>query len=116
MAKKSKLTPIHARKELLVAESELNRLELIKDLDHLKNEFNRVKRQTVVVGSVLSSVGLLATVASVFRRGGAKHSNGSAEPKPKAPWLATALEGARLGTSVFMKIRSILRERERDRH
>lgn len=117
MAKKPKLNPLEVRKELLVAESELNRVELANELDHLKYEFDRVKKQTVVVGSIISSLGLVATVASLFRRRGfGKTTHNGGTKLPKAPWLSTALEGARVGASIVMKIRSILRERERDRH
>jgi hypothetical protein len=115
MVKKQKLTPLVARKELLIAESELNRIELTGDLDHLRNEFDRIKKQTVIVGSIVSSVGLLATVASVFRRRPffqKSNTNG----RHKAPWIATALEGARIGSSIIMKVRSFLRERERQRN
>jgi hypothetical protein len=116
MAKKQKLETLEIQKQLLLAESELNRVELANDMNHFRREFDRIKKQTVVVGSIVSSLGLLATAASLFRRRVTKTNvNGSKPHMPKAPWLATALEGARVGASIIMKIRSIMRERDRDR-
>jgi hypothetical protein len=113
--KKTYLKTLESRKRLLLAESEVNRAELIKDWGTLNDEFSRVKRQVRAASSIASSAAVLATVFSLARRrfGAPDHANGRAQPPhPKAAWLSAALDGARVGASLFLKIRSFLRERK----
>jgi hypothetical protein len=106
------ISSLQTRKKLLLAESDVNRAELVKDLNALKGEVNRVKKNIRTVGSIASSAALLATAVSVFRQRFTppQDSNGA----KKRSWVRTALAGARIGTSLFLKIRSIIRERERE--
>ena len=109
--KKSYMNELERRKQALMAESEVNRIELLKDWDALKMEGNRVKKHLRNVGSVASSAAILATAAAVLRR----------RPEtPKAPknhsgpsWVHAALDGARTGASLFFKLRSLARDRRR---
>ena len=48
------LKVLEARKQLLLAESRVNRAELPKELDHLKDEINRVKKNVCMAGSIAS--------------------------------------------------------------
>jgi len=107
--KDSQLTPLEIRKKLLLAESELNRAELLKELEDLKGEIHRVSHHVRTIGSVASSAALLGTVVSIFQRrfSRAKDSNGH----EKSPWLSAAVDGARVGVSLFLKIKSLFRER-----
>jgi hypothetical protein len=106
--KNSSLNSLQTRKKLLLAESELNRAELVHELKMVKNEVAHIKKQVRTFGSIASSAALAATAFSLFRKRRAESSNGSG----KSSWLSTALAGARLGTSLFLKIKSMLRERE----
>lgn len=111
--KKSYLKTLDSRKQALLAESDVNRIELLKDWDALKAEANHVKKQLRAAGSIASSAAILATVATVLRR---RHEKAT-PPKPdnhaKVPWLGAALNGARVGASLFLKLRSYMRERHR---
>lgn len=106
--KKSYLRSLESRKRSLLAESEVNRIELAREWGDLRVEAQRVKRHLRAVSSIASSAALLATVASVFLR---RHETPKADGHEKAPWLAAALNGARVGASLFMRARSFMRER-----
>lgn len=102
---------LESRKQALLAESEVNRIELLKDWDALRIEANRVKKQVRNVGSIASSAALLATAASFFhRRPEAPQSAGNHAPAASS-WVNAALNGARAGASLFFKLRSLKRER-----
>jgi hypothetical protein len=111
----SQLKSLELRKQLLLAESEVNRGELIKEFDHLKSEFTRVKKNIRTIGSIASTAALVASAISIFhhRTQGTEHSNG-AEHKgsSKISWLSAALDGARMGASLFLKLKSMFRDRE----
>jgi len=113
--KVSQLKSLEARKRLLLAESEVNRGELMKEFDHLKGEFTRVKKNIQTIGSIASTAALVASAVSIFhnRTRGSEHSNGADHKgSSKASWISAALDGARMGASLFLKIKSFLRERE----
>jgi len=48
------LSPLEARKQLLVVESELNRAQLINELRGLKDELYQLKNQVEAIGSIAS--------------------------------------------------------------
>ena len=106
--KKSYLKALETRKQEILAQSDVTRLELLKDLEILKTELQRVKKQLRTAGSIASSVVVVAAAASVLGR---KHEPTKAETRAKVPWVAAALNGAKVGASLFMKLRSLTRER-----
>jgi hypothetical protein len=111
----SQLKSLEVRKQLLLAESEVNRAELIKEIDHVKGEFARVKKNIRTVGSIASTAALVATAVSVFhhRFNGSDNSNNTEhKSSSKVSWIAAALDGARMGASLFLKLKSMFRERE----
>lgn len=112
--KSTLLESLATRKRLLLAESELNRTELLKEVEHFKGEFTRVKKQVKTVGSIASSAAVIATAATLFHHHRQPENHEKKNGTGKVPWITAALEGARVGTSLFLKIRSLLRERERD--
>lgn len=108
MPRKSvQLTHLATRKRLLLAESEVNRAELGKELRELQKGFTHIKKQVRTASSIASTAAMLATAISLFRKPHASsHSNGA----EKTSWITSALSGARLGTSLFLKIKSLFRE------
>jgi hypothetical protein len=98
------------RKKLLLTESEVNRAELVRELHKVKNEISHIKEQVRTIGSVASTAALAATAFSLFRKHktSSESSNGSGKPS----WISAALAGARIGTSLFFKIKNIIRERK----
>jgi hypothetical protein len=107
--KKTYLRTLESRKQALLAESEVNRIELLKDFDALKTEANRIKKQLRAAGSIASSAAILTAVAAMMRR------RQPESPKPdnhaKPSWVNAALNGAQVGASLFFKLRSFMRQR-----
>jgi hypothetical protein len=107
------LKALEVRKQLLLAESEVNRTALLEDFNALKAavhaETDRVKKQVRTAGSIASSAALLVAGFSFFR-----HRQKTAEPdgSSKVPWITAALEGARAGASLFFKVKSYLKDRQ----
>jgi hypothetical protein len=106
--KRNYLSPIESRKQALLAESEVNRVELLKDWEALKAEATRVKKQWQTAGSIASSAAVVAATAALLRR---NHEPPKPNNHAKASWVAAALNGARFGASLFFKVRSFMRER-----
>lgn len=100
---------LEARKQLLLAESRVNRTEFPKELDHLKGEISRVKKRALMAGSIASAATLLGTTASAIHQH--FHSSEQARSSPKRSWVAAALGHATAGTTLFLKIKSLFRER-----
>jgi hypothetical protein len=111
--KKSYIKTLESRKRALMAESEVNRIELLKDWGALKAEGIRVKKHLLNVGSIASSAALLATAAAVFRRRPETSKQPETHPHAATSWINAALNGARTGASLFFKLRSLRRERNR---
>lgn len=103
------LSALEARKQLLLAESQLNREEFSKDLDHLKGEINRMKKKARVAGSIASAATVLTTTASAIHRH--FHPSDGSRSIPKRSWVSAALDHANAGTSLYLKIRSLFRSR-----
>ncbi|HEX3628537.1 MAG TPA: hypothetical protein VH280_24270 [Verrucomicrobiae bacterium] len=105
------MNTLESRKQSLMAESEVNRIELLKDWEALKADATRVRKHLFAAGSIASSAAVLATVAALIRR----HHEQPTAPKPeshsKVPWVSAAMDGARVGASLFFKVRSFMRER-----
>jgi hypothetical protein len=97
------LTPLETRKQLLLVESELNRVQLLNEIRALKNELGPLRQQLHAVGSLAASAAKLATtlsaVANIFsprdKRGEAKES-----------WFSTLLKGLQTGASLWETFKS----------
>jgi hypothetical protein len=98
-----------ARKQLLLAESKLNREEFSRELDHLRSEYDRMKRKARVAGSIASAATLLTTTASAIHRH--YHPSQQSSSRPKKSWVSAALSHASAGTSLYLKVRSLIRNR-----
>ena len=67
--KRPRLKPLEARKQLLLAESELNRARLLQVWNRLKNEARRLSHQTRPVGSFASLAAAAMAASSAWRHG-----------------------------------------------
>lgn len=103
------LKVLEARKQLLLAESRLNREELSKDLDRLRGEYYRMKKKARVAGSIASAATLVTTAASAVHRH--FHPSQHSQNIPKRSWVSAALDHANAGTSLYLKVRSLFRNR-----
>ncbi len=100
--KETHLTPLESRKQMLVLESELNRVQLLKELDELKVETQRLADQMRVLGSLATNVS--SALELVF-----KVQQAFSTTKEKFPKFFGILKGARAGASLWSAIRSWLR-------
>jgi hypothetical protein len=92
------LTPLEARKQLLLVESELNRVQLLNDVRVLQNEIQLVTNQVRAIGSFASSVAKMAdTVSSI----GHVFSHDEKGEHGKSSWISSLINGARTGASLW---------------
>jgi hypothetical protein len=106
--KKSRIELLHAERQILLAESELNRIQLLQEIERLRHECHRVAETLKTAGSVASSVAkagaLFLFVRRLFRGTGAK-SDSNAKPA-KNSFIPNLLKGLGAGFSFWESIRS----------
>jgi hypothetical protein len=100
--KKSQLTSLETRKQLLLVESELNRAQLLNELRDFKNEIHHLKHQVYAIGSVTSSAAKLAATFSAIRQA-FSHREDRVNGKS---WISTLLNGAQTCASLWGMLRS----------
>lgn len=104
LGKNPRLTALQARKQLLIAESELNRAQLAGDLAEIKKNASALAENAksfTVVGSAVGAV--IAGVRAFARHKAAGATN---EPKAKPSAFRTILRGASLVSSIWMASRA----------
>jgi negative regulator of sigma E activity len=94
------MNPLESRKQLLIAESELNRAQLAHELQTMAQEVRSFVNQARTIGSYASAAASLVAGLAVFRR---KKTTAAAE---KPSWLQTILNGAQLAGSLWSEFRS----------
>jgi len=99
--KKSQLTSLETRKQLLLVESELNRAQLLNELRDFKSEIRHLKHQVLEIGSIATSAAKLATTFSAIGQAFSHRNEGE-----KPSWISTLLNGAKAGTSLWLLLRS----------
>jgi hypothetical protein len=120
--KKSQLECLEARRKILIAESDLHRIQLQQEWIVLKEEIQHVVQPLKRFGDFASSAAKAGTMAAKagavvavagklwsLRRN--HHHNGSAEPGSfaKTSPLMTAFRGLRTGISLWVTLRSVFR-------
>ena len=90
---------LESRKQLLIAESELNRAHLIADWQTMGSEVHALTNRAKTMGSLASAATLLISALSAFRR------NKPAPAPQKTPWLQAVLKGAGLIGLFWSKFR-----------
>ncbi len=98
--KKSRINPLEARKQILIAESELNRAQLVGDLAALKADVCSLTDSAKSFGAIASSAAVLVAGLAGFRRG--KPEDAAAKPS----WPQTILKGAGLLSNLWLAFRS----------
>lgn len=88
--KTSRLNPLQSRKGLLLAESELNRAQLIGEMTAMAEDIRSLSNRMRSLGSIASAIAMLGVGLAAFRRGKAA----AAGAKPS--WLQTIVKGASL--------------------
>lgn len=98
--KMSHVTSRELQKQLLIAESELNRAQMVEDLTGLTAGVRTLARRAKSFGSIASSAAMLAAGLAACRRG--KPADANAKPS----WLQPVLKGASLISSFWLAFRS----------
>jgi hypothetical protein len=94
------MNPLESRKRILIAESELNRAQLVGDLAALTDGVRTLTTRAKSFGSIASSAAVLVAGLAAFRRGK------SVAPDAKSSWLRTVLKGAGLISTIWLAFRS----------
>jgi hypothetical protein len=97
--KNPRLNPLASRKQLLIAESELNRAQLVQDWQAVADEAQAVADRARTLGSVVSTTASLVAGLVSFRR------KKSAPAAAKPSWWQTILKGAELISTVWQVFR-----------
>ena len=100
------MNPLESRKQLLVAESELNRAQLVQDWQEMRGEVHSLASQARSISSIASAVATLVAGLSSLRH---KTSAPAAE---KPSWWQTILKGAGEVSNFWQAFRSQRREQD----
>jgi hypothetical protein len=104
--KKSQLTSLETRKQLLLVESELNRAQLHNELRDFKNEVHVLKNQMQAISSLAASA---AKLAATFSAIGTAFTHRNPGDNGKSSWISTLLNGARTGASIWSALQTHLK-------
>jgi hypothetical protein len=98
--KKSHVSPLELRKQLLIAESDLNRAQLAQDMAELTAGLRAFTDRAKSFGSIASSAAVLVAGLAAL-----KHRK-SAAPEAKPSWLQTILKGVSVISGLWLAFRS----------
>ena len=104
--KNLRMNPLESRKQLLIAESELNRAQLVQEWQVTTGEVRSLTSQARSISSIASAVATLVAGLSSLRH----KKSAPADEKPS--WWQTILKGAGLVGSFWSEFRSRRREQE----
>ena len=95
------MSPLASRKKLLIAESELNRAQLVQELQTISGEVHALANQAQTITAFASAAVKLMVGLAAFRR-----KKESAPVTEKPSWLKTILQGAQLAGSLWSELRA----------
>ena len=99
------MNSLELRKQLLMAESEINRAQLVQEWQTMAEELHYATGRAKSIGSIASSTAVLVAGLATFRRG--KPAGAGA----KTSWLQMILKGAGLVSAFWLAFRSQSRNR-----
>jgi hypothetical protein len=94
------MNSLDSRKQLLIAESELNRAQLVQEWRTMASEVHALTDQARTISSIASAVATLVAGLSSLRR------KKSAPVAEKPSWWGTILKGAGLVSNLWQAFRS----------
>jgi hypothetical protein len=100
------MNPLKSRKQLLIVESELNRAQLVHELQTMADEVHCIANQARTISSLASAAASLVGGLASFRR---KKSAPAAE---KPSWWQTIIKGAQLAGSLWSEFHPQGREQK----
>jgi hypothetical protein len=95
-----RLDPLESRKELLIAESELNRSQLSQEWQTMACGVDNLAQRAKTIGAWVSSAVLLGAGLAALRRGP------SVPGASKISWFKKLLHGARVASTIWLALRS----------
>ena len=98
--KNPRVNPLASRRQLLVAESELNRAQLAGDMAALTAGVRTLTDRAKSSGSIASSAAVLVAGLAACRH------DRAVDAKAKPSWLQTILKGAGLISTLWLAFRS----------
>jgi len=93
------MNSLESRKQLLVAESELNRAHLAQDWQMLADEIHGLTHKAKTIGGLASAATLLASLLFLRRKK-------TAPTAGKSPWWQTTLKSVGLVSSLWQLFRN----------
>ncbi len=105
--KTPRVNPLELRRQLLIAESEINRVHMLEELQVMTETVRTVTSRAKTIGSIASTTALLVAGVSVFRR------NQSPPACAKPSWWQTALKGAQVASSIWFAARGIIQSQKK---
>jgi hypothetical protein len=94
------MNPLASRKKLLIAESELNRAQLVQDLQTISGEVHALAEQAKTIRSLASAAATLISGLVSLRK------KNPAPAVEKKSWFQNILKGAQLAGSFWSEFRS----------
>ena len=98
--KNPRMNPLESRKQLLIAESEINRAQLVGDMAAVAAGVRTLTNRAKSFGSIASTAAVLVAGLAAFRRG--KPVDAGAKPS----WLQNILKGAGMVSTLWLAFRS----------
>jgi hypothetical protein len=103
------MTALESRKQLLIAESELNRMQLVIEGQSVARDVHALTRQAKTMSSMASAVTILVGGIISWRR-----TKKATRDSEKISWWQKLLKGASMASSFWMQMRSADRNRKED--
>ena len=94
--KTSHVSPLELRKQLLIAESELNRAQLSREWQTMAHGVGDLAHRVKTIGAWASAAALLVAGVTAWRRGA------PAPGAAKSSWFQKILNGARLASTIWL--------------
>lgn len=94
------MKPLASRKQLLIAESELNRAQLAQEWQAMTDDAHALATQARTLGSV-------AAVAATLVAGLVTFTRGKPAAAAKSSWFQKITRGARLASTVWLAFRAV---------
>ncbi|HEV7923844.1 MAG TPA: hypothetical protein VGR14_00705 [Verrucomicrobiae bacterium] len=100
------MNQLQSRKQLLIAESELNRAQFVQEWEGMAEGARSIAARARSLKMIVSSAAVVAAGMAAFRRG--KRAQAGA----KTSWLKSILRTARLLSGIWLAFRSAGRSRD----
>ena len=94
------MNSLQSRKQLLIAESEINRAQLVQDWKSMAKEAHLLADEMHTVRSVASAAASLIAGLASFRR----KKSASPPPAAKSSWWQTVFTGVRAASTLWLGI------------